>query len=312
MARISRRSVLTASIGGVAALATASALPSLTGLAARVRHGFAEHEGIRTHYVTLGQGPLVILIHGIPEFWYSWRFQIEPLAAHVQVVAIDQRGFNQSGRPADRDGYHVRHLVGDVAAVIEQLGHQRATVIGHDSGAWVAWHFAMTHPERTERLGILSVPHPNALTEELAANPAQHAASQYARAMQSPDAAPAFRVGPVGLLRDPGSWPLYLLADQRSDPAAITGFYQLNYPREPYIPDLALSRPITTPTLVIHGRSDPYLLAAGHLRNERWMGSRPETLLLEAGHFVHQEVPEQVNRHLLGWLGYGPVPEGRG
>lgn len=305
MTRMSRRKFLAASIGGVAALTAASALPSLAGLNARVRHGFIEHEGVRTHYVTLGQGPLVVLIHGIPEFWYSWRFQIEPLAARYQVVAIDQRGFNQSGRPTDRTGYHVRYLVEDVVALITQLGHQRAMVIGHDSGAWVAWHFALAHPELTERLGILSVPHPNALAEELAQNPVQHAAGQYARDMQLPGATPAFRVGPIGLVRDPGGWPLHLLAEQQTDPDAITSFYQLNYPREPYAPDPALGRRITAPTLVIHGRNDQFLLASGHLRNERWMGSTPETVLLEAGHFVHQEVPEQVNQQLLSWIGHG-------
>jgi pimeloyl-ACP methyl ester carboxylesterase len=292
-------------VGGLAALATASVWPSLSGVAGRVAHGYAENDGVRTHYVTMGQGPPVLLIHGIPEFWYSWRFQIEPLAAQFQVVAIDQRGFNQSDRPAERAGYRVQHLVADVAAVIRQLGRQQATIIGHDAGAWVAWHFAAAHPELTTRLGILSVPHPNALAEELAHNPAQHAAGQYARDMQAPDAAPAFRVGPVGLQRDPGGWPLYLSAEQRSDPNAITSFYQLSYPREPYLPDPALDQTITAPTLVIHGRNDPYLLASGHLRNARWMRTPPETVLLDAGHFVHQELPDHVNQHLLSWLNRG-------
>ncbi|MBC8075614.1 MAG: alpha/beta hydrolase [Chloroflexales bacterium] len=305
MTRIPRRRLLQGAIGTVGALgalAAASAWPTISGIAGRVVDGYANNNGVRTHYVTLGKGPLVVLIHGIPEFWYSWRHQIEPLAQRFQVVAIDQRGFNQSDKPADRSGYHVRHLVADVAAVIQQMGQERAFVVGHDAGAWVAWHFATAHPERTAKLCILSVPHPNALAEELAQNPAQHAAGQYARDMQMEGAAPSFRVGPVGIARDAGGWPLYLAAERRTDPAAITSFYQESYPRAPYAVDPALDQAITAPTLVIHGQNDQFLLASGHKRNARWMSTPPETVLLDAGHFVHQEAPEQVNQLLLDWL----------
>ena len=89
--------------------------PLLHPVARRVQGGFFENGGIRLHYVTLGEGPLVVLIHGFPEFWYSWRHQIEALSANYQVVAIDQRGFNESGRPASTDGYRVERLVEDVA-----------------------------------------------------------------------------------------------------------------------------------------------------------------------------------------------------
>lgn len=274
--------------------------PGVMSIARQVTHGYANNHGLKTHFVMLGQGPLVILIHGIPEFWYSWRHQLEPLAQRFQVAAIDQRGFNQSDRPADRGGYAVSHLVEDVAAVIRHLGRDRAIIVGHDSGAWVAWHFAAAHPELTEKLVVLSVPHPNAFAEELAHNPAQHAASTYARQMQTPGAKAAFRVGPVGLLRDPGGWPLYLSAEVKSDPNAIVAFYQLNYPRAPYPLDPNLM--VAAPTLVIHGQHDQFLLATGHARNARWTTTAPTTLLVEAGHFVHQESPQRVNEILLGWL----------
>lgn len=272
------------------------------GIAGRVEHGFAENDGVRTHYVSLGQGPLVVLIHGIPEFWYSWRRQLAPLAeAGFRVVAVDQRGFNRSYKPANRASYATRHVVEDIAAVVRQEGYRRAHIVGHDSGALVAWLFATLHPEMTDKLTVLSVPHPNAFIQELAANPAQREASVYARKMQHPDARAAFRVGPVGVLRDPLGWPLYAAADARTDHRAVTAFYQQNYPRPLYTVDEALPR-VQAPTLVIHGRSDRFLLASGHARNGAWTQVEPQTVMLDAGHFVHQERPDEVNRALIAWL----------
>ena len=106
--------------------------PLLHSVARRVQGGFFENDGIRLHYVTLGEGPLVVLIHGFPEFWYSWRHQIEALSADYQVVAIDQRGFNESGRPASTDGYRVERLVEDVAALMQHLGRKQAVIVGAD------------------------------------------------------------------------------------------------------------------------------------------------------------------------------------
>ncbi len=270
-------------------------------VAKRVQDGFFENEGIRQHYVTLGDGPLVVLIHGIPEFWYSWRHQIEALSANYQVVAIDQRGFNESGRPASKEGYRVERLVEDVAALIKHLGREQAVIVGHDAGAWLAWHFAAKHPELTSRLVILSVPHPNAMREELAEHGAQHEASEYARKMQVEGARPMFRPWQIGLLMDMPALPLYWNADRGTDADAITSFYQLNYPREPYALDETLPI-IEAPTLVIHGKRDKYLLASGHEHNARWLKHEPKTVMLDADHFVHQEKPDEVNKIILDWL----------
>ncbi|MFN8434403.1 MAG: alpha/beta hydrolase [Anaerolineales bacterium] len=267
----------------------------------RVQDEYFENDGIRQHYVTLGEGPLVVLIHGIPEFWYSWRHQIEALSKQYQVVAIDQRGFNESGKPASTDGYRVERLVEDVAALIKHLGRKQAAIVGHDAGAWLAWHFAALHPELTERLVILSVPHPNAMREELAEHGEQHRASGYARAMQKEGAKPMFRTWQISLLLDRAALPLYLYADRRTDANAITSFYQLNYPKEPYTLDGTLPL-IEAPTLVIHGKRDRFLLASGHEHNTRWLKHEPKTVMLDADHFVHQEKPAEVNQIILDWL----------
>ena len=286
------------------AAVAAGALRVLNGVTSRVEHNFAENSGVRTHYVSLGRGPLVVLIHGIPEFWYSWRQQIEPLAAAgFRVVAIDQRGFNRSDKPVDRESYATQNVVEDVEAVIRQEGYAHAHIVGHDSGALVAWLFATFHPEMTDKLTILSVPHPNAFAQELATNPAQHEASEYARKMQRGDLdiRALFRVGPLGVLRDPPGWPLYVSADARTDHRAVSSFYEVNYPREPYEVNYALPK-VQAPTLVIHGAKDPFLLASGHARNGEWTASEPETVMLDAGHFVHQERAEEVNIVMLEFL----------
>src|SRR5688572_30928941 len=109
----------------------------------RVTHGYATSDsGVKIHYASLGKGPLVVMIHGFPDFWYSWRHQMDALAQNFQVVAIDQRGYNQSDKPKGVENYDMRFLVGDVAAVIRHLGRERATIVGHDRGGIVAWTFA--------------------------------------------------------------------------------------------------------------------------------------------------------------------------
>src|SRR5437868_13828613 len=122
--------------------------------------GFADSGGVKIHYVTSGKGPLVILIHGFPDYWYTWRDQMPALAKHFQVVAIDLRGYNQSDQPKGVENYTLDKLVEDVDAVIKHFRQEKAILVGHDWGGAIAWTFAMTHPEKTERLVILNVPHP--------------------------------------------------------------------------------------------------------------------------------------------------------
>jgi len=145
----------------------------------RVKHGYAVSEGgVKIHYATLGEGPLVVMIHGFPDFWYSWRVQMAALADQYQVVAIDQRGYNLSDKPKGVENYDMRLLVADVAAVIRHLGRDKATIVGHDWGGIVAWTFAMTLPQLTQNLVILNLPHPNGLTRELRTNKDQIANSE--------------------------------------------------------------------------------------------------------------------------------------
>ena len=170
----------------VARLAAYIALLSIAGashadILDEVVFGKADNNGVKIHYATAGKGPLVVMIHGFPDYWYTWRDQMAVLKDNFQVVAIDQRGYNKSDQPEGVDNYAMQHLVGDVAAVIRHLGRAKATIVGHDWGGAVAWQFAFALPQMTERLIVLNLPHPAGMGRELATNPEQQKNSAYAR-----------------------------------------------------------------------------------------------------------------------------------
>ena len=125
-----------------------------------VRHRYLDARGLRMHVAEAGEGPLVLLLHGVPECWYSWRHQLTALAqAGFHAVAPDQRGYGRTGGPAAADQYTILHLTGDVIALMDALGEQRAFVAGHDWGAPVAWHTALLRPDRVRGVIGLSVPY---------------------------------------------------------------------------------------------------------------------------------------------------------
>src|ERR1700726_4450961 len=101
---------------------------SASDIESRVTHGFADSNGVKIHYASLGKGPLIVMIHGFPDFWYTWRDQMAALADNYQCVAIDQRGYNLSDKPKGVENYDMRLLVGDVVAVVKSLGHDKAII----------------------------------------------------------------------------------------------------------------------------------------------------------------------------------------
>src|SRR2546421_6846077 len=126
---------------------------------APIEHGYADVNGIRLHYAESGSGgDLVVLLHGFPEFWYSWRHQLSALGEHYHVVAPDMRGYNLSDKPPRVEDYRIDLLVDDVIGLIDHFGADKAALVGHDWGAGVAWAVAQKYPERLKRLAILQVP----------------------------------------------------------------------------------------------------------------------------------------------------------
>ncbi|MDX1961540.1 MAG: alpha/beta hydrolase [Pirellulales bacterium] len=265
--------------------------------------GFVDSGGVKLHYITAGKGPLLVLLHGFPDYHYTWRDQIPALAQHFQVVALDLRGYNKSDQPEGVDNYKMDKLVADVAAVLAHFQQQKMILVGHDWGGAIAWTFAMTHPEKVDRLVILNLPHPSGLARELANNPEQRQNSQYARELQKPEAAKI--VTPEALVlwvKEPAARREYLEALRRSSMEGMLNYYKANYPREPYMADAKLP-PVKCPVLMIHGLDDKYLLPGA--LNDTWNWVESDLTLITvpgAGHFVHRDKPEFVTRKLVGWL----------
>jgi pimeloyl-ACP methyl ester carboxylesterase len=282
-----------------------------------VAHRYADLGGVRLHYVEAGEGPLVVLLHGFPEFWFSWRFQIPALAeAGFRVVAPDMRGYNLSDKPKGVESYALERLARDVERLIGALGEERAVVVGHDWGGIVAWAVAMLHPERVERLVILNVPHPERFSRGLR-TPRQLLKSLYAFFFQIPWLPEkVLQTGDFALLRsvfrsDPvrpgtfGEEDIDRYVEALSRPGALTAainYYRALARRAPSVAR-ALRRRIEAPVMVIWGQRDLFLVPELARPDAAWApGARVERLP-DASHWVQQDRPEKVNAMLLDFLG---------
>jgi epoxide hydrolase 4 len=276
--------------------------------------GLADSGGVKIHYVTLGrsQDPLLVLIHGFPDFWYSWREQMPALAKWFHVVAIDQRGYNLSDQPKGVSNYTIEKLVGDLTAVVNHFGRRKAVIVGHDWGGLVAWTFAMTHPDLTDRLIVLNLPHPRGIMRELANNPNQQRNSQYARDFQRPDAAKRISVDFLCMwVKDPAARKIYQAALKRSSMEGMLSYYKANYPRDaaeaaarsdPTKATRALPA-VKCPVLLIHGLKDQSLLPGALNNTWNWVESDLTLVTIpSAGHFVQQDAASLVTRTMVSWL----------
>ena len=199
----------------------------------QVEHRYADSNGVKIHYAVLGEGPLVVMIHGFPDFWYTWRHQMRALADHkYRVAAVDLRGYNLSDKPKGIESYSVPLLVGDIAAVVKAEKQSDAIIVGHDWGGVVAWNVAMTKPELTRLLIICNLPHPAGISREIATNPQQKKNSEYAFNFQKPDAHKTLTAERLaGWVRDPAAKARYVEAFSKSDFESMLNYYKANYPK---------------------------------------------------------------------------------
>ena len=269
-----------------------------------VTHGYADNNGIKIHYASIGEGPLVVMVHGFPDFWYTWRNQMVALAPHFQVVALDLRGYNLSDKPQGGEYYSMRYLVSDIQAVIRHLGKDKAIIVGHDWGGVISWQFAIHLPAQTERLIILNLPHPRGLAHELAHNPQQQENSAYARNFQQEGAHK--QLTPESLaswVQDPTAREHYIEAFRRSDLEAMLHYYKQNYPLPPYQESDSPVIKVQTSVLQIHGLQDKYLLPGALNNTWQWLESDWTLLTIpHAGHFVQHDAADLVTRTILSWL----------
>ena len=153
----------------------------------KAEHRYANNNGVKIHYALYGTGPLVVFLHGFPDYWLTWRHQMLALSRSFRSAALDMRGYNLSDKPKGVENYNINRLVDDAAAVIAAEGEKSAVIVGHDWGGATAWNIAMRRPELVEKLAILNMPHPYSLARELATNPDQVKYSQYARNFLDPE-----------------------------------------------------------------------------------------------------------------------------
>jgi pimeloyl-ACP methyl ester carboxylesterase len=279
------------------------------------RHGFIRANGIRFHYVEAGDGPLVLLLHGFPEFWYSWRHQIPALATRFRVVAPDLRGYNETEKP--QSGYDVRTLVEDVACLVRALGHDRCRLAGHDWGGVIAWATAARYPEIVERLSILNAPHPTAMASALWSSASQRKLSRYIFAFQIPGIPERrFRARNFAILDK--SIRGRMVHPERLSEADLDAFKgalarpgalrsTLAYYRAAFRGAIRSGFSthdvmIRVPTQVIWGEQD-FALGVELVQNlSRWVEDLELELLPTAGHWVQQDEPEITSDLMLDFL----------
>ncbi len=277
---------------------------------------FLDTNGIRLHGIQAGpgNGPLVVLLHGFPEFWYGWRHQIMPLAqAGFRILAPDQRGYNLSDKPKGVKAYRLDELSRDIIGLLDNLGKQTCYLVGHDWGAAVAWNVAMAYPHRIEKLVIMNVPHPAVMMSFLRKNPRQMLKSWYIAFFQVPGLADWLlrandSAGAARLLAGSGKSSTFTdeeLGEYKqvwSQPEALTSMIHWYRALVRYPPVLPVDRRLHMPVLMLWGKQD---IALSYEMAQLSIELCDQGKLIpfeEATHWVQHDEAEKVNEHLLEFL----------
>lgn len=273
-------------------------------------HAYANINGIRMHYVEAGAGQPVLFLHGFPEFWYSWRHQLAALATRYHVIALDQRGYNETENHGPYDTDTLQH---DVLALMAHLGIDRAHIVGHDWGGVIAWLLAIEHPEAVQSLTVCNLPHPAVFRHALRRNPRQWLRSWYILFFQLPWL-PERLLGldnyqrlARGMIRQcrPGTFTRdeiksFLAAWRRQGLNGGINWYRaaLRHPRP--LPDPVPL--IKAPTLMIWGEDDAFLGKDLTYGTEEYVHDLALHYLPGTSHWVQQEEPDKVNGYLAAHL----------
>jgi pimeloyl-ACP methyl ester carboxylesterase len=276
---------------------------------------FFQNANVRLHAIAAGpkEGPVVVLLHGFPEFWYGWRRQIEPLAdAGFRVIVPDQRGYNLSSKPSGVAAYALTELVSDVIAIADQLGQEKIFLAGHDWGAAVAWSTALLYPQRIAKLVALNVPHPSVMRSFMMKHMRQMLRSWYIFFFQLPYLPEAFfsafhfLVGARSLLRSsrPGTFSAEDLNQYRtawSQPGALTAminWYRALFRTRAKFPD----KTVRIPTRILWGERDAFLLAEMAHESLRYCKDAELFTFANASHWLQHEEPARVSELLIDFF----------
>jgi pimeloyl-ACP methyl ester carboxylesterase len=285
-------------------------------------HRYAGVNDIHLHYVTAGEGKLMMFLHGFPEFWYEWKNQLTEFGRDYRAVAPDMRGYNLSSKPVDVEQYRMKYLVEDIRALAEHLGYKSFILVAHDWGGGVAWPFAMRHPEYVERLVIINAPHPVTFMRELRQNPSQQKASQYILVHRTVEAEEIlarnnYAILVDNLLKDGIKQGYFTEEDKKaymgawSQPGALTG--GLNYYRAANLGSFTGERDdslpadpslltVKVPTLVIWGEKDRYLLTGNLEGLEKYVPDLTVKRIPDGSHWVIHEQPGLVNSYIREFI----------
>ena len=285
----------------------------MSGLEGSWQHEYITTNGINLHYVTQGEGELMLMLHGFPEFWYSWRHQIPEFAKDFKVVALDLRGYNESDKPSQQSAYVMNEFIKDIEGVIKGLGYDRCVLVGHNWGGAIAWSFAYAHSDMVERLIVLNLPHPAKFAEGFR-TPQQLLRSAYIFFFQLP-------LLPELLLQASDYQPIesafkgmavnksaFTQADIEAykDAAAKRGALTatLNYYRNVWQQGL-LSHNwgiLEVPTLMIWGEDDTALGKELTYGTEAYVRDFQIKYIPNCSHWVQQEQPQLVNQYMREFL----------
>jgi epoxide hydrolase 4 len=279
----------------------------------KVEFDYVDTNGITLHTASAGpkNGPLVLLLHGFPEFWYGWHKQIQPLAeAGYRVVVPDQRGYNLSEKPEGAANYAIDILRDDVTGLIDALGRKTAYLVGHDWGGAVAWHVSATRPEYVKKLAAVNIPYPGAMRKAMMRYPQQWLKSSYMFFFQIPEAPEkVFEQNKYESLKRaitnpsvPGTFSegdLEQYEKAWSREGALTGmlnwYRALKYAR-------IKEENVTVPVRMIWGLGDQFLSPKTAETSLEFCDNAELIYVGEATHWVAHEQPDIVNRLIKEFL----------
>jgi pimeloyl-ACP methyl ester carboxylesterase len=278
-----------------------------------MQHDYITTNGIKLHYVTEGEGPLMLMLHGFPEFWYSWRKQIPEFAKDHKAVAIDLRGYNDSDKPPNQSAYVMSEFVQDVKGVIQGLGYDRCILVGHDWGGAIAWNFAYAYPQMLDRLIVLNLPHPARFAEGLR-TPQQLLRSSYMFLFQVPvlpelllqaNDYGAIEAAFTGMAMNKSAFtPADIAAykDAAAKRGALTAM--LNYYRNLLQQGMTKTdwSVLEVPTLMIWGENDTALGKELTYGTEAYVRNLRIRYIANCSHWVQQEQPALVNQYIREFL----------